>query len=879
MYTVQAVNFSEYKFKWTFRDYQESVLANSTKYLADKRLHIVAAPGSGKTILGLELIRRLDAPALVLSPSVTIRQQWGERFAEAFMPEPDRLDDVVSFSLKAPKLITSVTYQALHAAYAKKISDEEIEADDEKISHAEKEDFTGFDLLKTIKKAGVKTICLDEAHHLKSEWQRALEGFIEAFKGEMTVIALTATPPYDSSRGEWNKYISLCGDIDAEIFIPELVKQKTLCPHQDYIYFSYPTREEAETLAAYQARALACVNEIIAGQDFTRAVKNSGVLHNHEAIEEQIFERPEDYAALLALAEKAGLAAPKALKKLLPLRKFSLETAQAALGLIIQTPALFGEKEAGGIKTALQKGGFLSGAAICLTGDKKTDKMLANSIGKLAGIDQIVKAECENLGDGLRMLILTDFIKKEALPVVGTQTELNVMGTVPIFEAVRRAVGSQARIALLAGTLVIVPNEIINDITGEFKAKPLPNAPYSELLFSGSNKNKVAALTQALEAGHVNILVGTKSLLGEGWDSPCINALILASFVGSFMLSNQMRGRAIRTDKKNPDKTANIWHLVTVEPSKETNKIVSGDYNTLQRRFLSFLAPAYSGETIESGIGRIGSIRPPFIEEGYAAINAETLRMAAARDSMAGSWDATLGKITKPQVSDACEVPKQGARPKGFLLINILAVICLTVAIGLVIAGLVAVPFIVESRALSFLCWIAAAALLILLLTNFKRLLNFISPAKTVKTLAGCLLKTMKKLGLIESGNARLSMRTGKKEISLLMLTNASAHDNEVFGKAMEELLSAIDNPRYVLVKKYKVLPGLSYANSYACPAVIGGNKESAQILAKFLKKQAGQFELIYTRSAEGRKHLTKCRQRAYLNRNGILLNRRKMIR
>jgi hypothetical protein len=66
-------DFSKVKFKWTFRDYQQAVLDNSQKHLKDKRIHIVAAPGSGKTILGLELVRRQNAPALVMSPSVTIR--------------------------------------------------------------------------------------------------------------------------------------------------------------------------------------------------------------------------------------------------------------------------------------------------------------------------------------------------------------------------------------------------------------------------------------------------------------------------------------------------------------------------------------------------------------------------------------------------------------------------------------------------------------------------------------------------------------------------------------------------------------------------------------------------------------------------------------
>lgn len=91
----------------------------------------------------------------------------------------------------------------------------------------------------------------------------------------------------------------------------------------------------------------------------------------------------------------------------------------------------------------------------------------------------------------------------------------------------------------------------------------------------GASKERVALLTEMFEKGFINILIGTKSLLGEGWDSPCINSLILASFVGSFMLSNQMRGRAIRVDRNNSHKVSNIWHLVTVLPESVSDKMIS----------------------------------------------------------------------------------------------------------------------------------------------------------------------------------------------------------------------------------------------------------------------------------------------------------------
>jgi len=66
-------------FKNTWRSYQARVLEHLDSYLDDKRVHIVAAPGSGKTVLGLEIIRRIDQPTIVLAPTITIRDQWVDR--------------------------------------------------------------------------------------------------------------------------------------------------------------------------------------------------------------------------------------------------------------------------------------------------------------------------------------------------------------------------------------------------------------------------------------------------------------------------------------------------------------------------------------------------------------------------------------------------------------------------------------------------------------------------------------------------------------------------------------------------------------------------------------------------------------------------------
>lgn len=104
------------KFKGTWRNYQQRVLNRFEDYKSDGKIHIVAAPGSGKTTLGIELIRRLDQPALILVPTITIRQQWIERIKEAFLNEGVDASLYLSEDLKDLKLITVSTYQAIHSA-------------------------------------------------------------------------------------------------------------------------------------------------------------------------------------------------------------------------------------------------------------------------------------------------------------------------------------------------------------------------------------------------------------------------------------------------------------------------------------------------------------------------------------------------------------------------------------------------------------------------------------------------------------------------------------------------------------------------------------------------------------------------------------------
>lgn len=892
-------DFKGITFKGKFRDYQQKVIDNAPIHLKDNKIHIVAAPGSGKTIVGLELIRMLAKPAIIFSPSVTIRQQWSERFAEMYMPEDDNLSDYFSFNLTSPELVTSVTYQALHAAY-NKLKIKEDNDDEDELESQIPEDYTGFDLMGTIKKAGIKVICLDEAHHLRSEWQKALEGFINELRSEVTVIALTATPPYDSAPAEWQRYISLCGEIDDEIFVPQLVAQKTLCPHQDYIYFNYPTNEEVRILQEYRQTGAETAKKIIEDGLFRKIFDASGISTHYKTQEEEIIENADGVASVLSIAKAIGITLPSSLVRLVSpsgkLSEYSVLQAQTAFQYFMDTKNSGIESLVEEMVKILKANGLIDKNKVLLDASSKIKSMLISSQGKLVSINRIVKIESDCLKDKLRMLILTDYIKKDMKNLIGTNQAITSLGTVPIFESVRRTVSSDIKLAILSGGLVILPQSIIEEIKTisdskgvTFTTNNIPNTQYCEVNFSGSNKNRVAVVTEAFQNGLINVMTGTKSLLGEGWDSPCINSLILASFVGSFMLSNQMRGRAIRMDKNNPDKAANIWHLVTIEPPKlfaetlrdkvETriadngDTLYSSDFEGLTRRFDCFLAPAYSTDRIESGINRIDIINPPFNEEGFKKINAKTESLACDRKAMAEKWSRSLNGVMNPEILQQNKTDKDIV-PRDFIFSDMIK----TTLLILTTILLILLRIKTDNGFFRFVLLGTAVVVLCFGIKYLRLASKFSNPKKTIKALCDCVLKTLQETGDIQTQGAYVTIMGNPYNNDVYFaLTNATTHEKNVFSTATKEMLSAIDNPRYLIIKQNNNKK-YDYVTCFACPSIISTKKETVEILTKKLSHSMTHFVPLFTRSKNGREHILKAREYSYLSRNQHIIESKKHV-
>ncbi len=657
-------SYNNIHFKGNFRDYQQRVLDNADKYLKDGKINIVAAPGSGKTVLGLELIRRLSSPCIILSPTTAIRQQWGERFKDLFLDSAEDFSFLFSNDLHHIKLVNSVTYQALYTAV-------------DKISATEDEDIdcSDVDIFAAMREFGIKTVCLDEAHHLKNEWQKALEKFISALDKDVKIISLTATPPYDSEGSEWSRYMNICGEIDEEIFVPELVGQNTLCPHQDYVYFNYPTASEIESFRTHKERALLAVEALGKLDLFAQVCQSLNAEHDYDIL----FSDAKQYIALVTLLKYYGFEINKKLIRELTAKRglppFKMQYAETAIGFLLNGELITEERKAE-IVSVLKDHSVYEKKKVTLDLNERLKRTLISSVGKLESIKRIALSEAAAMGERLRMLVLTDYIKKENLSKIASAEEFNSVNIVSIFETLRRA-NLNVNIGVLSGSLVILPKSVdLSDI--KHKKEDIADTDYCTVEFAGETHRGVDYVGKLFEEGKIQILIGTKSLLGEGWDSPCINSLILASFVGSFVLSNQMRGRAIRIDKNDPEKTANIWHLVTVEPEylfkdkvaeriaayikEDYKELRSYDYDILKRRFDSFMGPNYTTGTIESGIERITLIRPLYDKDGIERINGEMLKLSSQRCEVKNKWrgevaDGSFAVCVETEIPKETRVP------------------------------------------------------------------------------------------------------------------------------------------------------------------------------------------------------------------------------
>ncbi len=869
---------SDIQFRKSWRSYQQRVLSELEGHLDDNHLHIIAAPGSGKTVLGLEVMRRLNRPTLILAPTVAIRDQWVDRFVTMFMDSPSGVPDWVSKDIRNPRFLTASTYQGLHSAY--KVEPGDRSASSSRIASRDI-------LLKRLKQIGVHTLVLDEAHHLRNEWWKCLID-LKRHLGKPAVVALTATAPFDVSPYEWDRYVDLCGPIDSEISVPELVRQKNLCPHQDYVYMSSPLQAEQQEIREFRHDVDAFVQGLCTNEEFIRALESHPCVNKPRGCVEEILSDPGFYSSVAVFLNHVRERPPRRLLRIIGLSarkcpKLDMERLETFLAGCLYKHAKSFEAHKELFRRILRDAkriGIVERRNVNLRSTTRIARLLIRSVSKLRSIEEIVRMEQQTLGPDLRMVVLTDFIRRADFPKDAQDTRpIKRLGVVPIFEQIRRSQTDTTRLGILTGTLTVVPAqscEALRTIAptlgidpADIDCKPLAHdARFCEVTIRGADKHKMVGLiTRLFNQGGVNILVGTASLLGEGWDAPSVNSLILASFVGSYMLSNQMRGRAIRTQEGNPTKTANIWHLVCQE--EEARKF-NEDMETLARRFKSFVGVSFTHPRIESGLGRLGLGRPPYGQPRMDHINAVMTKKAQDRARLTADWEQALGSAWDGAMVEQVAA-SQLTLPRDFIFRNtILAVLWQAWFWGVFVFSLLMRSVEGKSQDVSgkrLLLVVAVAAALAALAAMPKCLkavwlfLRHGSVASSMKQIGKVVLKAMAHAELIETNLARLRVVARRLDYGFVSCTlkGGTTRERSIFLEALQEVLGPIENPRYILVRKTP-LGWLTRKDYHTVPKTLGRNKEFAEHFRKMWAVHVGPTGLVYTRTPEGRRFLLKAR-------------------
>lgn len=848
-------------FIYTWRTYQSRVLNNFEKYIEDNHFHIIAPPGSGKTILGIELVKRINKKTLILSPTLAIRNQWESRLQQFFTK--DKSFESVSFNINEPATITFITYQSLHAFYKTFETDECY--------------YTYF------KTKGIDVFVLDEAHHLKNAWWQCLM----ILKNNIPIInvALTATPPYDSEQAEISKYFALCGEIDEEISVPELVRATDLCPHQDYVYLSKPEQLEIDFIYDFRQKSASFVEALIKDDVFITFIKNHRFYTDTVNYLDELYGNTAYFSSILIFLNATGFKISREKLAILGFSKtetidfpeLSLEWLTVLLQnlLVTDREQLYKDEDyLSSLSKNLKKLHLFDSKTVNFTGQHHIYRSLTNSVSKLKSIETIVNFEYAHLKNQLRCVILTDYIRKEFLKTTpNTFSEINKIGVIPIFHFIKQSFPETPSIAVLTGSIVIIHNSILERFKSYAEAHSFSFSALDSnfLSVSGSQNNQkaiISIITRLFEAGIIKVLIGTKSLLGEGWDAPSINSLVLASFVGSFVSSNQMRGRAIRKQQDKPHKTGNIWHLACIDPSVDTG---GHDVDILRRRFETFLGVSNNDYPfIENGMERIEF--PDYIYgETLDVLNTNTLKLASNRNLITQKWQSAIGngmKLGKKiRFNYLDDIPFKAKKKAYFLDIVKFVFLELTFSISLFFLEFIASNIqVVINKGLLFFIYILLASLIasfgVKLYKAVKLYIKHGFLYKEIHKFGDAILATLNTLNYLTTSIEILHVESYLENDGAIFcgLVGGTQLEETQFNNALSDLLAPIESPRYLIIKKSWFKKALDIEKFYPVPEIFGDKKKKALAFQKHWNAFVGDSKLVYTRQTEGRKLLLKAR-------------------
>jgi superfamily II DNA or RNA helicase len=566
------------KFQKELYPYQKEILSvfDAEQQKWEKKIHIVAPPGSGKTIIGCEIMCRIGAPTLILVPNLTLLGQWQDKLEKHFFEAGETSDELISTSIEDIKMINILTYQSLSGS--DDTSDEIQEEIYELWYQSEKSDFTSKELFleflrelkewnpeeyqeeyakqrkkvknsgdsdttrkmmkekilsytKKLREYGVKTMIVDEAHHLTSWWSHVLFE-IWSDLSEPTIIGLTATPPFDDvDYFELDlSYTKLLGTVDYIVPTPAIVRSGRLAPYSDLLYIVSPGADLDELLKKREAMLATFIE--LHKWDIV-AYLHEYLQKNYENLKTKSWDMCDKWMRFIYVHKWADIDMSSYIHGGIS-DTLSLEDIAKSIGKWASDGFKKSKKSEilDEVKSLFFDLGYIWRWANLYRFETPVEKWLIYAKSKIEGVKAILKKEEQNLGDNLKCAIITDFLDVES----------DWINCHAIFDAVSESFGHLSP--------YIVSGQGIWKL--EKWAKVL--APEETIL----------TVTEKLQKWEIKMVIGTRGILGEGWDCPELNTLIDLTGVSAYMSVNQVHGRAIRLDPTNLEKVANIYDIVCI---------------------------------------------------------------------------------------------------------------------------------------------------------------------------------------------------------------------------------------------------------------------------------------------------------------------------
>ena len=633
-------------FVGAWRAYQKQALdaADADARAGDNRSYLVLPPGAGKTMIGLEAARRLGRRTLVLVPNTAVQAQWAAAW-DKYFPS----DDPSALACGTERDLTSamnvLTYQSLA------VIDDETDQDFRRavLRGGDQQALLGLlhpngkALIERAATLGPWTLVLDECHHLLATWGALVSALASVLGQHTALIGLTATPV--TALTEWQRTLhdELFGKADFVIATPALVKEGDLAPYQELVYLTEPTPDEEAWVATDRTRFADLMLELIdqrVGSMSLAVWLHTRIVDRATSDGSQLawssFERAEPdlalsglrfaYDGLIPLPDGARLREQHRVKP--AAQDWVNVLTDFSIGHLQNSPDPRDAEALAAIKRVLPGLGYRLTSGGVRVATSAVDRVCSLSESKVAATIHILDAEEAVLGSRMRALVLCDFEKMAAtLPASLTGTPLSTQsGSSQLVTAMVAASDNRRsaplRPLLVTGQTFACPADVVDDLIGFCAARGVPvtaepfdaNPGLRVIRGSTGTTGKftprvwVVLATAYFVAGQARVLVGTRALLGEGWDCAAVNVTVDLTSATTQTAITQMRGRGLRRDPSDAQKVADNWSVCCVTTGHPRG---DADYLRLVRKHDAYFAATPQG-LIESGVTHCDPTLSPY---------------------------------------------------------------------------------------------------------------------------------------------------------------------------------------------------------------------------------------------------------------------------